>query len=327
MIHLVLGLAIGVLSHSTAIGQEAKVAKDAPAWVTTEGAVLTLSNKVVAKLAKNTQFEVVLVKGSFAAGTAQHEGKKVQGWLRLSDLTATQPKGVTRVSKKADDPKAVAALKKLKVKLTLDGADRVIGASLDQSDATDDDLIHLKGLPNLATLMLSGSISDDGLKHIEGLTGLRVLSLGYGSFTDKGLARLEKLTAVEDLNLYATQITDKGLAHLSDMKRLRKLDLGGTQIKGTGLKHLKDLSALRELLLFECPVEDDAIDHISRLSGLEILDLVRTNVKLKSRAIGRIKQMKKLKRLSVREIAEQDQAALKRATDSIKAALPELTLQ
>ena len=60
-----------------------------------------------------------------------------------------------------DDPAAVAAMEKIDGKLTFDDAKNVVGLDLADAQATDADLAHLAGLPNLVRLELWGAdISD-----------------------------------------------------------------------------------------------------------------------------------------------------------------------
>ncbi|HDZ20913.1 MAG TPA: hypothetical protein ENH78_06435, partial [Phycisphaerae bacterium] len=122
---------------------------------------------------------------------------------------------------------------------------------LELSNATDDDLAHLKGLTGLRMLNLSETtITDVGLAHLKGLTGLQRLSLDDTHITDTGLAHLKGMTGLRALNLWGTNITDAGLAHLKGLTGLQRLSLDDTHITDTGLAHLKGMTGLRALNLW-----------------------------------------------------------------------------
>ena len=112
--------------------------------------------------------------------------------------------------------------------------------SLDGTPVTDAGLTHLKGLPQLRTLILSHSkITDAGLVHLKGLPQLQTLILNHSEVTDAGLEHLQGLTQLTVLGLSSTQITDAGLEHLQGLKQLRWLYLGRTQVTDAGVYELK----------------------------------------------------------------------------------------
>lgn len=147
---------------------------------------------------------------------------------------------------------------------------------LDDSEVTDTELVHLKGLKRLENLGLKGTqITDTGLVHLEGITGLRALTLDRTQITDAGLVHLKKLTQLSYLDLSGTQITDAGLVHLKTLTSLRRLDLEDTQVTDAGVKHLEGLT---NLALSGPEITDAAIDHLEELSDLEFLFLWSTSV-------------------------------------------------
>jgi Leucine Rich repeat len=82
---------------------------------------------------------------------------------------------------------------------------------------TDDDLVHLKELPNLKGLVLrNAKISDAGLANLEELTKLRALDLNRATVTDAGLVHLQGLTSLTWLDLRGTEVTDAGRAELQN---------------------------------------------------------------------------------------------------------------
>ena len=85
-----------------------------------------------------------------------------------------------------DDAAAVKALKDLKVGLGYDENGSVTEVSFFNTEATDDDLVHLKGLPKLTTLFIGSRIGDKGLSHVEGLTTLNFIDCTFNTkITDK----------------------------------------------------------------------------------------------------------------------------------------------
>lgn len=140
---------------------------------------------------------------------------------------------------KSDKEQAIAEIKKLKGVVVGQGPDSI---SFDGKKITDDDLVHLKKLPDITGLFLRRcKITDKGLESLAGLTKLKFLYLTGTEVTDKGLESLKGLTKLEALNLEGTQVTDEGLALLKDLSALRTLELKGTKVTDAGVKELKKL--------------------------------------------------------------------------------------
>lgn len=117
--------------------------------------------------------------------------------------------------------------------------------NLDNSDATDDQLMHLReiaaGQFGLVNVSLTGNprITDAGLVHVPALGRLAVLSLGDTSITDRGLIHVGRVTRLMNLDLHGTQITDAGLQSLVNLKNLRTLDVSGTGVTAKGVDQLQ----------------------------------------------------------------------------------------
>ena len=177
------------------------------------------------------------------------------------------------------DAAAIKALKDLKVGLGYDENGSVTEVSFFNTEATDDDLVHLKGLPKLTTLFIGSRIGDKGLSHVEGLTTLNFIDCTFNTkITDKGVAYLEGLINLEGISLADTQVTDKGLKYLRNLKSLKGISLPDTRITNAGLAHLKDLTNLESLGLSSTKVTDDGLAHISRLTNLTGLTLAMTDI-------------------------------------------------
>lgn len=111
---------------------------------------------------------------------------------------------------------------------------------LSDGKITDDQLIPLKNLPQVAQLNLRGrEVTNAGLVHLKDLKGLVRLHLEKTKVTDEGLQQLKGLENLEYLNLYGTEVTDAGLKHLEGLKKLRKLYLWQTQVTDAGVAGLK----------------------------------------------------------------------------------------
>lgn len=105
---------------------------------------------------------------------------------------------------------------------------------------TDTELAHVRDLPGLKVLKLSGaSITDEGLRSLTSLNELEDLSLANTSITDKGLGILRNLSQLKKLHLYKTNITDDGLAHLQSLTNLRYVHIKKTPTTEEGVRKLQ----------------------------------------------------------------------------------------
>jgi len=105
---------------------------------------------------------------------------------------------------------------------------------------TDEQLVPLKNLPQVAQLNLRGrEITNAGLVNLKDLKGLVRLHLEKTKVTDDGLQNLKGLENLEYLNLYGDEITDAGLKHLEGLKKLRKIYLWQTKVTDAGAGALK----------------------------------------------------------------------------------------
>ena len=77
-------------------------------------------------------------------------------------------------------------------------------------------VVVLKELANCITQrsLTGNQITDEGLVHLKGLTNLAELGLNETQVTDAGLRQLKGLTKLEILEVDGTQITDAGIAEL-----------------------------------------------------------------------------------------------------------------
>jgi hypothetical protein len=107
-------------------------------------------------------------------------------------------------------------------------------------------LAPLEKLPEIEWIGLHDSdISEAELDHLKGLTKLRRLGLAHLRLDDASLKRIEDMTTIEILFLMENPITDAGLDHLRKMTRLKELGLGQTKVADAGMECVaafKDLS-------------------------------------------------------------------------------------
>jgi len=156
---------------------------------------------------------------------------------------------------------------------------KIPGLGLANTNVGDAELLELKDLAALETLILAGSrVTDAGLAHLKDLKQLQSLNLHDTKVTDAGLAHLKDLNQLRSLNLCDTKVTDVGLAHLKDLNQLQTLDLGNARVTDAGLPHLKDLKQLQMLFLIGTQVTDAGLPHLKDLKQLQRLDLQSTKV-------------------------------------------------
>ena len=146
---------------------------------------------------------------------------------------------------------------------------------LHDSDITDAELEHLKGLTKLKRLGLAHlGFTDASLERIAGMTALEILFLMENPVTDAGLDHLQKMTKLKQLGLGLTKITDAGLAKLVVFKELETLDLQGLKITEAGLAHLAALTHMQALDLHDCV----GVRDLKALRGWRLVSLNATHL-------------------------------------------------
>jgi hypothetical protein len=101
-------------------------------------------------------------------------------------------------------------------------------------------LVHLKSLPYLEELYISGAdISDRVFTVVHDAAHIIRLKVSNTYITDKGLKYLANLGPLEDLDLSLNPgITDLGMANLRSLTKLGRLDITGTNVTGQGMQEL-----------------------------------------------------------------------------------------
>jgi len=156
----------------------------------------------------------------------------------------------------------------------------VAGVSIDSGVVTEEDLRHLRDLPDLWWVKLRATGTNDGvLRGLRGLPKLRGLVVEDANVSGAGFRHLPEVVAqLEYLQLRKTPIDDEGLRQLAGASNLKRLDLRETSITDAGLEHISRLSNLEWLCLDQTDITDAGLEHISRLSRLEDLSLEQTGV-------------------------------------------------
>jgi len=123
---------------------------------------------------------------------------------------------VPEYKKELDDSTAVTSLESLDASIQRYDTGSVRQVYFGQSsNVTDDDLTHLRGLPNLESVEIhSPKITDAGLGHLKTLTALKELDLRSTNVTDAGLEHLKVLIELKTLNLHETKVTLEGVKEL-----------------------------------------------------------------------------------------------------------------
>jgi hypothetical protein len=133
-----------------------------------------------------------------------------------------------------------------------------------EGQLTDESLGLIAGVATIASLDLSGcaGVTDDGVAHLRDLPALEHLDLSGTLVTDAGLAVLRDLPALTHLSLAWTRVTDAGLRVLADCHRLERLNLAGTGARGGTLRAIAGNPSLRHL---EIALDDGDIPLLAEL--------------------------------------------------------------
>jgi hypothetical protein len=116
----------------------------------------------------------------------------------------------------------------------------VIGVHLYCKDCDDEDVAHLKSLPELKWLSLrSRQVTDAGVQHLHGLTNWIHLDLSDTSVSDEGVRHLQGMTNLQELCLHGMAVSNDGLRHVVKIRSLRKLYVDEHKVTEEGIKAIK----------------------------------------------------------------------------------------
>lgn len=139
---------------------------------------------------------------------------------------------------------------------------------------TDENMVHVRQLPNLEILQVHRLIGDAGVAHFAGLKKLRVFNMPDSRLTDNGLAVIGGMTQLENLVIPSHQnITDAGVAKLSNLKGLMLLNLTRTNITDASMPVIAQNQSLEKLFLSFTGLTDASVPYLKQLKGLQRLDI------------------------------------------------------
>jgi beta-lactamase regulating signal transducer with metallopeptidase domain/Leucine-rich repeat (LRR) protein len=236
-------------------------------WVF-DGAVPRIKTFVVERSSYAwVEFSNVAIQPGQKSGVPQKEAP--------TETPASRQNPTAHFEPTADEAKAIAEIRKLGGKVTVDEKNPgkpVIDVELESTKVTDAWLEHLKGLNQLHSLILfQTQVTGTGLVHLKSLPRLEILFLTGTPVTDAGLVHLKDFPQLAMLSLTGTQVTDVGLVHLKGVKKLLVLDLTLTKVTNAGLKELGGLTQLRAIALSDTRVTDAGLEHLKGLTELEQL--------------------------------------------------------
>jgi Leucine-rich repeat (LRR) protein len=156
----------------------------------------------------------------------------------------------------------------------------IVEISLASTQATDADLVHLKGLSRLRKLNLRGTQAGDlGLRNL-GLErcALTDLELGNTTVSDVGLDAVASCVNLRRLGLGYTLVQGDGLAKLATPGTLIDLDFKGNGLSENGAEAIAHLRKLQRLDLSYSDVADKHLASLANLENLTYLDLTATDI-------------------------------------------------
>jgi len=149
------------------------------------------------------------------------------------------------------ESEALAAIAKIGGKVHRDDGQHgnpVTGITLANTEATDQDLKHLRGFDQLVRLSIGHTrITGTGFKYLRGMEKLKLLHAFGAPITDEGLKNLKEMSTLDDVALGSTKITDDGLMYLKGLGNLKHLNLAVTGVTDEGISHLATLKELEYL--------------------------------------------------------------------------------
>ncbi len=136
-------------------------------------------------------------------------------------------------------------------------------ADLRGAKITGEGLQHLAACENLSALTLASSTITE-LHHLKWLPKLTSLDLSGTPVTGLDVQYLADLKSLTTLNLYGTRLTGLGVMHFADLKSLTTLDVSSAELTDTGLMYLAGLTRLTHLKVSYNPVTDAGVEKFQK---------------------------------------------------------------
>jgi hypothetical protein len=175
--------------------------------------------------------------------------------------------------------------------------------------------------PGLVELDLSSNVNLTGaaMRSISSLGKLQRLGLLQTRLNDLHLRRLKKMPTLEVLDLRGNmEVGDMTLGVLGKLPKLRSLKHRSSVVTDAGLAGLAESPALESLLIQDFAISDASGPHLAALGGLTSLEIFRCQG-FGNAGVLALAPLKKLRRLTLRDLPEVDDAAL-----AVLADLPKL---
>ena len=209
---------------------------------------------------------------------------------KLRELTGNPP-GIVRVRMEGY---SLAGQKNVREALPyVVGLSEAKSLTLQGSDVTDDDLVHIKDMTWLESLHLGDTgITDEGLVNIASLHNLKKLTLSNTAVDGSGFGHLDVLEGLALLDLTRSNVNNNGITKVMLLNGLEEISLKYTRVQNDGLAHLAKCNSLVAVGLEGNSIDDTGVSHLLALKNLKALNLGRTNVT--DRCILTLAEMKRL---------------------------------
>ncbi|KAA5542730.1 hypothetical protein FYK55_14510 [Roseiconus nitratireducens] len=172
-----------------------------------------------------------------------------------------------------DEERAVEALKAAGVRLHLDRQGHVLSVSISR----DRDVDHLRHLPQLRMVQLSGNgITDDCMQSISELTSLSSLSLSRTTVSDIGFSRLAGIASLSSLIVRQESLAVADVKQIQRIPGLRNLSLADS-VGDAHLECLADAKQLASLSLSDYRLTPESPKTFAKLQQLRTLRFTLSN--------------------------------------------------
>jgi hypothetical protein len=166
-------------------------------------------------------------------------------------------------------------------------------------NVSDKNIEPLQNLGYIEQILLDNTdITNQGMVHLASLNKLRDLSIQGTLVTGPGLVYLSKMTSLERLGVSRLRLDDAAVAHLTPLIKLTQLKLGAVGIGDPALKVLGTMNSLEGIDISKNKrITDQGMSYLSKLKHLHNLELSDTSVTVA--ALPYFKQMPALRKLSL----------------------------
>lgn len=162
------------------------------------------------------------------------------------------------------------------------------GDRLDNRNSEPAPLQYLKDTPWVTRVLLKETqATDDNLQHLRHLRDLESLYIWDASqVTDAGVEHLRSLKSLQSIHLSNSRITDQSMDVFAELPKLQELTLQGNQLSDQGIRKLAVLEDLESLWVcgvgrhqnHRNKITDDGIGFVMRLPKLKRLGVQQTLV-------------------------------------------------